>query len=277
LDLVANSIVKSSLFDIICPIMTLRGFTLIELLVTIAIIALLAALLLPTLSSAKGAAASLKCKSNLKQLSLGLTLYVSDFHCYPLYQGTSGAWSESLNPYLAGRKEPTNIYSKVFLCPSRLEKRQRAVPYRFSYGYNASGWIHGFFRVHREYGQLGLGGHFLSKASLQPSEDRRAVEPTPEAEIKCPSDMLALGDAFTGVLNKNNLIEGMVPVIARMASGPELPNELGFAEKRHNRKLNVSFCDGHVEQVTVHSLFFEETDHAYRRWNRDHNPHRDFP
>ena len=55
-----------------------RAFTLVELLVVMAIIALLAALLLPVMGRAKESARATVCLSNLHQVGIALQIYVSE-------------------------------------------------------------------------------------------------------------------------------------------------------------------------------------------------------
>ena len=60
------------------------GFTLIELLVVIAIIAILAAMLLPALSSARGRARLTTCTSNLKTFGSVVMMYANEYNDYML-------------------------------------------------------------------------------------------------------------------------------------------------------------------------------------------------
>jgi prepilin-type processing-associated H-X9-DG protein/prepilin-type N-terminal cleavage/methylation domain-containing protein len=55
-----------------------RAFTLLELLVVIAVLAVLASMLLPTMSRARQRAEGVRCASHLRQIGLGLRLYAHD-------------------------------------------------------------------------------------------------------------------------------------------------------------------------------------------------------
>jgi len=60
-----------------------KGFTLIELLVVIAIIAILAAMLFPVFARARESARKIQCLSNVKNIAMGIQLYVTDYDALP--------------------------------------------------------------------------------------------------------------------------------------------------------------------------------------------------
>src|ERR1051326_4351443 len=86
------------------------AFTLIELLVVIAIIAILASMLLPTLSRAKESGRRISCVNNLRQLDVSLRMYVDENDGYYPPRSSTVRWPQEL------RDGYRNL--SLLLCPS---------------------------------------------------------------------------------------------------------------------------------------------------------------
>jgi prepilin-type N-terminal cleavage/methylation domain-containing protein/prepilin-type processing-associated H-X9-DG protein len=79
---------------------TRSGFTLIELLVCLAVIAILAALLLPALSRGKAFAQATTCRNNLRQWGLATMLFVAENDDYLPRDGTPNGISTNEGWYV---------------------------------------------------------------------------------------------------------------------------------------------------------------------------------
>jgi prepilin-type N-terminal cleavage/methylation domain-containing protein/prepilin-type processing-associated H-X9-DG protein len=99
-----------------------RGFTLIELLVVIAVIAILAAVLLPALSTAKARGWSIRCLANLKQIGVAAHMYTEDHENFlPVTAHQGNSWVASLKYYV--------INTEIYRCP---KDKNQIRPYSYA-------------------------------------------------------------------------------------------------------------------------------------------------
>jgi prepilin-type processing-associated H-X9-DG protein/prepilin-type N-terminal cleavage/methylation domain-containing protein len=248
-------------------------FTLIELMIVVSILAILASMLLPALSRAKGAATKILCLNNQKQLSIyssfyveAYSFYVPHWHSnpssvYPWYWysmladvSETGIVSKNGN-YAPTREMPStdqrrDLMVSTFLCP---KVDMLAIN---------SGQISYFYQRNN---------YVVTSNPIDPAQAAAVYRGTHLNDVKNPSQRLFLFDHGTyGFSGAGAAIPGSGIVPARIAAETKFSTwkpalQFDFLKGRHANSVNGLFFDGHAENMPSAYV----SDHYYNMTSAD--------
>jgi prepilin-type N-terminal cleavage/methylation domain-containing protein/prepilin-type processing-associated H-X9-DG protein len=206
------------------------GFTLVELLVVMAIIAILMALLMPSIARAKAKANQTSCLNNMRQLTLAAILYAGDHDDeFPARRTPTNAWPHKLKPYYSNWR--------IIACPSD--------------HFGVVGLFADDINPKRSYLINGFNDYF--KVNLNPS-DYKAVQQWRFAHgmklsaVTRPSDTILFGEKRSGS-----------PHVHMDIDQGKRGNDLEEIEHaRHGAGSNFAFIDTSVRSIKKYQELYPE-------------------
>lgn len=240
-----------------------QAFTLIELLVVIAIIAMLLAVLVPSLNKAKQAARSVQCKSNLRQWTIVFSMYTQAYDG-KYNQGWAGNSGDSNWWMDAGRLYYDNV-DELRCCPTATQPvhnrdgspggpGQGKEPFA-AWGYNPN-----FFKNPDDYGSYGINGWLEDKPDAWTTQDEKFWRK--QTNITAPSVVPLILDAKW--IDAWPEPDNAPPATETLVAGSEGSHMSRVCQNRHNEKENCAFVDGRVETIGLKQLWT-------LKWHRNYN------
>ncbi len=216
-------------------IMKTKFFTLLELLIVIGIIAILMAIIIPSLSRAKGDAIQTQCASNMRQCYNALIMYAdTNDHWIPVVGADYTGWfrqpgiPETLGFMMPREYKDPHSYRAVTLCPAGVDN--------IEWVGNAAFGMPAFLYTPEDYinykCENNNNGALYIKITAIPSHSAYA---------------LLADSAFTKFEPKpQNAPGAQCRLFSRRDEGAASPICHAICE-RHNGTANITYADGHID------------------------------
>ena len=216
------------------------GFTLIELLVVIAIIALLMAILMPSLQRVKNQAKATKCQANLRQWGLYFSMYTDEndgyFHRGWNISGERQAgWMSVLRPYYLNNQE-------VCRCPTATK------PYDQGWQVPFAAWTN----YYGEYGSYGI-NIWVTNPLLGQEGDKPAANYWRRPDVKGTANIPLFLDDLWWDTRPHHTDEP--PELEGQRDNWTINAMKMFCINRHNATTNGVFVDFSVRKIGLKELW----------------------
>ncbi len=262
-----------------------KGFTLIELLVVIAIIAILAAILFPVFARARENARRASCQSNLKQIGLGMMMYVQDFdermpnsfNTYPTtgaYNYPNGALSgASARPWYSMIFDYMKNW-QVFNCSSA----STAISY--TGGYNLDTFPYSYNYASPPIGSARCNNTYNCGVSLGPPNGPTGTEAGANlASIEDVAGTIFVTEGSRGLVRfREDRLPTETQVIEQGACSLGVGEyETTCLRARHLNTIGTIFVDGHVKAMQWKTILGpgsggDPNPNVFRYWTTASNP-----
>jgi len=249
-------------------------FTLVELLVVVGIMALFMAILIPSLQNSRQQAKAVLCRSNIKELFLGLLMYETENGTFPYafdntpmspppggyaghakYDREGWRWFNHMEDYFSKEKGK----KQVLWCPSRQVKNSELDD------------------------DVLCGNYGVNQSICKDSDGRKSRAefigtPLCTSGIPHPAKTLLLVDSGYSTINwwhatdilppnslNSNSIEDRAYIPGLKINKLWPGQEQDAVNGRHpNKTVNVGFADGHIDRLKAEELFVEKTTEGYK-------------
>ncbi len=264
-----------------------RGFTLVEMLVVIGVIAMLVAMLVPTMRKARTAASQLQCQSNIRQINVAVRLYADSSRGWLPYssivprRGSNPAdqwtWWERISGIAPGSAElipwKPNQPSQVWYCPLAIDTLASTYASMSSFDTNNG--------TGKFYAHFGMNAYLLPLARNRNASGTinwrgygapnfSSGQPVRITSLPRPNELALLADASPGTMNTTaptgfvqafnhngtrdwgtNVTGGVMapwPIRRNVAVNNRQSGQV--TPELHGGTVTIAYLDGHVGSLT---------------------------